>query len=277
MKTVKTVMLALNGATTGQTDLQTDLAAAAAAGYAAIELRDAKLDAYLRAGGSLAGVRALCLNSGLAVASLNALEDSTLAVGAARQAVFDRCRQLCAWAGGLACPFVVAVPSFLSGQGPEVVREQTAAALRQMAAVAHEYGVRIGFEFLGFPTCSVRTLASAVEVVEAAADRGVGLVIDAFHFFAGGSTWQMLEGLDPARLFVVHLDDAEGLPSGRLTDAHRLLPGDGVFPLKEFVRRLRVLGYEGVYSLELFRPEYWQWDPYELARVGRRKMEALFA
>jgi 2-keto-myo-inositol isomerase len=269
-------LLGLNGATTGAAGLQTDLAAAAAAGYAAIELRDTKLEAYLGAGGSLAGIRAQCLDSRLAVASLNALEDSTLAAGAARQAVFARWRQLCAWAAGLACPVVVAVPSFLSGQDPHTVREQTADALRRMAAAAHESGVRLGFEFLGFPTCSVRTLEAALDVIDTAGDPAIGVVIDAFHFFAGGSTWQMLEELDPARLLLVHLDDAENLPFDRLTDAHRLLPGDGIFPLREFVRRLQALGYAGVFSLELFRPEYWTWDPFELAGIGRRKMEALF-
>ncbi len=270
------MLLGLNGATTGQTDLQIDLAAAATAGYAAVEIRDAKLDAYLRAGGSLAGVRALCLNAGLAVASLNALEDATLAEGAVRQDVFNRCRQLCAWAAALACPYVVAVPSFLAGQDPQAVRDQTVDALQHLAAASREYGVRIGFEFLGFPTCSVRTLAAALDAIQTAGDPAVGVVIDAFHFFAGGSTWQMLEDLDPARLFMVHLDDAEAVPHGRLTDAHRLLPGDGILPLHEFVQRLRALGYDGVYSLELFRPEYWSWDPFELARVGRRKMEQLF-
>jgi 2-keto-myo-inositol isomerase len=273
---VRTVSFALNGATTGQADLQTDLAAASAAGYAAVELRDTKLDAYLRNGGSLAGVRVLCRDSNLSVVSLNALEDSTLAAGAARQAVLERCRQMCAWARDLACPCVIAVPSFLAGEDRDRVRGQTVDALRQMGAVANDYGVRIGFEFLGFPTCSVRTLDEAQEILEQVADSGVGLVIDAFHFFAGGSTWAMLDAIDPIHLLVVHLDDAEGRAPAELSDRHRLLPGDGVFPLKEFVRRVQATGYRGVYSLELFRPEYWQWDAFHLARTGLEKMAALF-
>jgi len=274
---VKGILFGLNGATTGQADLQTDLAAASAAGYDAVELRDAKLDAYLRAGGSLAGVRVLCRDSHLSVASLNALEDSTLTAGPARQAVLDRCRQMCAWARDLACPYLIVVPSFLAGEDRTTVRARTVDALRQMGAVAGGYGVRIGFEFLGFPTCSVRTLDEAQRIVVELGDPAVGLVIDAFHFFAGGSTWAMLDAVDPGRLFVVHLDDAEDRARTELTDRHRLLPGDGVFPLKEFVRRLRTSGYSGVYSLELFRPEYWQWDAFELAKVGLAKMEQLFA
>jgi hypothetical protein len=40
---------------------------------------------------------------------------------------------------------------------------------------------------------------------------------------------------------------------------------------------VEALGYRGVYSIELFRPEYYEWDPVKLAQVALQKMEALFA
>jgi predicted xylose isomerase-like sugar epimerase len=42
------------------------------------------------------------------------------------------------------------------------------------------------------------------------------------------------------------------------------------------IRRLEALGYRGVYSVELFRPEYYAWDPGRLAREVRSSLEALF-
>lgn len=267
----------LNGATTGTRDLLTDLRAAHDAGYQALEIRDAKLDAYLRGGGSLDAFRRALSEAAIEAASLNALERSTLVMGADREAVLQRCRVLCEWAAALRCPNVIAVPSPLDGvRDRGRVTDLTVASLRAMAGIGAKYGVRIGFEFLGFPTCSVNTLGEARRIVEAVDDRGVGLVIDAFHFYAGGSTWEMLDGLRPDRLFLVHLDDAEDRPRSTLTDAHRLLPGDGVIPLRELVRRLEAIGYRGLYSIELFRPEYYEWDPTELARVALKKMEALF-
>jgi len=271
----KTMIFALNGATTGPADLQTDVAAASAAGYAGVELRDTKVEAYLQRGTSTADLRELCRRAGVSVASVNALEDSTLSTGPANDAVMERCSRFCAWARALACPVVVAVPS-VGGPDRTDVAGQTADALRRMGAIARAHGVRIGFEFLGFPACSVRTVHEAWEIVDQVADPAVGLVIDAFHFFTGGSTWDMLDCLDPSRLFIVHLDDAEDRPAAELADRHRVLPGDGVFPLREFVRRIRATGYDGVYSLELFRPEYWDWDPFDLAKTGLKKMEALF-
>jgi 2-keto-myo-inositol isomerase len=98
-----------------------------------------------------------------------------------------------------------------------------------------------------------------------------------FHFYVGGSTVEMLAGLKAEQLFLVHLDDAENRPRPTLTDGHRLLPGDGVIPLRDLVGRVEALGYRGVYSIELFRPEYYDWDPVVLARAALQKMEALFA
>lgn len=268
----------LNGATTGPADLLTDIRAAQEAGYHGVELRDSKLEHYLEREGSLYALRKQLADGGLEAISLNSLERSTLTGGTARTDLMRRCRILCERAAGLDCPYVIAVPSFRADAAPGTdIRTATIASLKEMGEIGYRYGVRIGFEFLGFADCSVNTLALAREIVESLNHPSVGLVLDAFHFHVGGSTWGMLDGLDPERLYVVHLDDAEDRPPHSLTDAHRVLPGDGVIPLRDLVRRLETLGYEGAYSIELFRPEYYEWDPVKLAKEALRRMEALFS
>jgi 2-keto-myo-inositol isomerase len=111
----------------------------------------------------------------------------------------------------------------------------------------------------------VQTLALADEIVRETARENVGLVIDSFHFYAGGSTIESIEVLDPARLFIFHINDAEDRPREQLEDRHRLLPGLGILPLKEIVGALRGIGYDRVASVEIFRPEYWERDPFELS------------
>lgn len=267
----------LNGATTGSVDLLTDLRVAEEAGYAALEVRDDKLEKYLEGGGSLQRLRRMFADAGIQALSLNALEGATPAAGASREAVLDRCRRLCAQAAEIGCAYVVAVPGPPEGADPQTIQQASVETLRAMAAIARDHGVRIGFEFLGFRDCSVNTLRAARAIVEEVADPAVGLVIDAFHYYVGGSTWEMLDGLDHRSLFIVHLDDAEDRPREHLTDAHRLLPGEGVIPLRPLLRQLGALGYDGVYSVELFRPEYWTWEPLHLARVARERLDALFA
>ena len=269
----------LNGATTGDADLRTDIRAAREAGYEVLEIRDTKLRHYLAAGGTLAGLRQELKDAGLEPYTLNALEHATHPTGPALHELLDRVKTFCEWAAALRCPYIVAVPSFaheVADPDPRRVEAVAAEALHAIAEVAHPHRVRVGLEFLGFPDCTVNTLVAARRIVDAVGDPSVGIVIDAFHFYAGGSTWAMLDGLRAEQLFIVHLDDAEDRPRTALLDAHRLLPGDGVIPLRDLVRRIEDLGYEGPWSIELFRPEYYAWDPVALARVSREKMAALF-
>jgi 2-keto-myo-inositol isomerase len=118
-------------------------------------------------------------------------------------------------------------------------------------------------------------LGLAAEIVRETARDNVGLVIDSFHFYAGGSKLQMIEKLDPNLIYIFHINDAENLPRAELEDRHRLLPGLGILPLREMMAAFRKIGYDGVASVEIFRPEYWERDPFELAREAKAAAERI--
>ncbi len=84
----------------------------------------------------------------------------------------------------------------------------------------------------------------------------------------------MIEALDPKLIQIFHINDAEDLPRDQLEDRHRLLPGLGILPLREMVSAFRRIGYDKVASVEIFRPEYWERDPFELARDAHAATEA---
>jgi len=139
--------------------------------------------------------------------------------------------------------------------------------------IAAEQDVALAFEFLGQTDCSVQTLDLAHEIVRTANRTNLGLVIDSFHFYVGGSTIKMIDAIDPKRLFIFHINDAEDLPLDQLTDAHRLLPGQGTLRLTELIEALRRIGYDQAASVETFRPEYWERDPFELARDAKAAVD----
>ncbi|HSB10797.1 MAG TPA: sugar phosphate isomerase/epimerase [Blastocatellia bacterium] len=261
--------LALNGATTMKADLATDIKVAGAAGFDYVEIWAAKLRDYLQAGttGELA---ALFRENGVAPYSINSIENVTFRTSEARAELLFECDQLCRIASEIACPFVVVVPGRLpDGATREEVVDESVRILRQLGEVAEGFGVSLAFEFLGQPGCSVQTLSLADAIVRDTARNNVGLVLDSFHFYAGGSTIESIEALDPECLYVFHVNDAEDLPREQLDDRHRLLPGLGILPLAEIIAALRRIGYDRVTSVEIFRPEYWQRDPLALARDAR--------
>ena len=263
------MILGINGATTMKADLPTDVAAAGMAGFGVIEIWAEKLDRFLE-DRSLSDLRNLLDAAGVGPASINSLESVTFRSEADFRAVRQRCEHLCTLAGRLGCPTLVVVPSATPAAGAtdEEIRHESVRVLRELAAIAEAHGVRLAFEFLGFPWCSVRTLEDCRRIVEATGRDAVGLVIDTCHFHAGGSSLDSIEATAPDRVFLLHLNDVEDRPRETIEDAHRLLPGEGVIPLDAILGRLERIGFDGVCSVELFRPAYWERDPEELSRAA---------
>ncbi len=150
----------------------------------------------------------------------------------------------------------------------DVVNEYVT-VLRDLAAIAAPYGVKLSFEFLGFGWCTVRTPRAAWEIVRKTDRPNEGMTVDCAHFYGGGGLMNELDGIDPARIFAFHLDDLEDTPKEAISDATRLFPGLGVIPLNEICMHLKAAGYDGVCSIELFRPEYWAWNPLDVAAKAR--------
>jgi 2-keto-myo-inositol isomerase len=247
-------------------DLPTDIAVAAQAGFEALEIRVTKMDSYL-ATHNLADLRKLFERDNVHPATINSIEGITFRNAAGQEEIKARCRKLCAIAQTLGCEDIVAIPSPRPKEDTwKKTKAESVKVLRELAEIATSYGVKLAFEFLGFADCSVNTLARAWEIVRKVDLPNVGLVIDAFHFYVGGSKLSSIDQVDPMKLYIFHISDAEDRPREELMDSHRLLPGEGVIPLTKLVAHLKYIGFDGLYSVELFRPEYWELDPFELAR-----------
>jgi 2-keto-myo-inositol isomerase len=270
--------LALNGATTMKADLAMDLAAAGAAGFDFVEIWAAKLRTFLKTN-SADDLRKLFDERGLEPLSINSIEHITFRSPADYARIKTECEELSHLAASLRCPYLVVVPGRLPAQAPslEEIIDESVRVLTDLSAIAERHGIALAFEFLGQTDCSVQTLELADEIVRRVGRPDVGLVIDSFHFYAGGSTIDMIETLEPRSLFVFHINDAEDLPREQLQDSHRLLPGLGILPLAEMLQSLKRIGYDRVASVEIFRPEYWERDPFELARDAKAATEQVLA
>jgi 2-keto-myo-inositol isomerase len=257
--------LAFHGATTMTSDLETDIAISAQAGFKALEVWAAKMDPYL-AIHSLTDLNSLFANQGVMPITLNSIEFIAFR-GSEYSKIQARLHELGKIAQAIGCPTVIVVPSPSPNRNltwADVMAEYVK-VLRDLSGIARQYNIRLSFEFLGFGWCSVRTPRAAFEIIQQTDCDNLGLTVDAAHFYGGGGLMSELEQLDPKRIFAFHLDDLEDAPKEGITDAARLLPGLGVVPLDEICARLEHIGYDGPCSIELFRPEYWKWDPRELA------------
>lgn len=267
--------LALNGATTMKADLETDIRAAKAAGFDYLEIWAAKLRRFLESN-TTAQLKELFDEHGLKPYSINSIEHITFRDKEAHGKLLKECEELSSIAHTLDCPYLVVVPSPLpDGQSQEDAVKESVRVLEELSRIAAAFNVSLAFEFLGQPLCSVQTLEVADRIIREVGRENVGLVIDSFHFYAGGSSFEAIEALDAERLFIFHINDAEARPRHVLQDSHRLLPGLGILPLKEMVAAFHRIGYDRVASVEIFRPEYWERNPFELAQAAYNSASSL--
>ncbi len=254
-------------------DLSTDILAASAAGFDLIEIWAAKLYKYLETK-TLDDLIKELDESGIKPYSINSIEHVTFRDQKDYEGIKNECKTLCRIAHSIGCPYIVVVPGKLpSDSTHQIIVDESVRVLRELSNIAAEHSVSLAFEFLGQSDCSVQTLDLCNEIVTQVDRENIGTVIDSFHFYAGGSTFDAIDAMDPAKLFIFHINDAEDLPLAELTDAQRLYPGRGILPLKKMKEHFDKIGYSRMVSIEIFRPEYWNQDPFAVAQIAKSATE----
>lgn len=261
--------IAFNQATTlKNSTLQKDLELCEQHGYDLIEIRLDKVRDYL-AENTAEDLKAFFDSNRIKPYAFNALEFITFRDKAGYQQILDDLRFLCRLGEAIACKTVIVVPTFDIGDySKSQIKAETVRVLHELAELA-PYGVKLALEFCGYPNCSVNTFGQAYEIVREVDRENVGIVLDCFHFHAMNSKLEDLQKADPAKIFVFHIDDCEDLPVGALRDHHRVWPGEGAIDLDSILRSLKEIGYQEMVSVELFRPEYWEWDVEKTIRVAK--------
>lgn len=260
--------IGFNGASTMKTDLAGDIQAASQFGYDFVEIWAKKMEAYL-SDHRLEDLKGLFKKGKLKPLAINSVEFITFNSSWEKTNTMNMIKRYAEVADQLDCPYIVLVPS---PRPPTVsdkeVYKESVYVLQEISDKFKNYKVRFAFEFLGFSWCSVSTLEQDFEIVKGVGKNNIGLVLDTFHFYAGGSAIQEIENVDKEKIFILHINDAENLPKEKLQDGHRLFPGEGVIPLKEIISKLKEIHYDGPVSIEMFRPEYWVRPPEEVAKKG---------
>ncbi|MHB1315751.1 MAG: sugar phosphate isomerase/epimerase family protein [Christensenellales bacterium] len=178
----------------------------------------------------------------------------------------------CTVGDAIDCRLIVATPS------PDIdyctvseIKAEAVKRLHALDAIGSKHQMKIAFEHVGVPHFNVNTFYQAYDIVAACNSDSVGCVFDCAHFQHMDRRYDLLEKADASKIFILHLDDTIDLHIGQGRDYHRVWPGDGVVDYDRIFNILRGKGWDGVVSLELFNPKYWELDPEEAIRTGREK------
>jgi sugar phosphate isomerase/epimerase len=180
-------------------------------------------------------------------------------------------REAARLAAELGVPGGMTVLPFRRGQSRVPEQPEMVDKLRALADLAAEHGRELFLEFIGlYPPPADRvdrpqTVPATLELIRRIDRPNVGLVVDAFHWYLRGTAADL--GAIPAGTPIFcHVDDAPPGDREALTDAMRVLPGEGVIDLPAFLAALRATGWDGFVSLELFGEELRALEPVEAAR-----------
>jgi 4-hydroxyphenylpyruvate dioxygenase len=142
-----------------------------------------------------------------------------------------------------------------------------------LASEAGKRGLRIAHEGMAWSTINH---SLPWDVVRRVGEPNLGVCVDTFHIFVRRRTAADLDGIPMDRIFLVQLSDLDhGVDLQHVIDTarhHRLLPGQGHFPIESVLRRLREAGYVGPVGVEVFNDELKSQD---LKSVAREAMSAL--
>nr|WP_173812860.1 sugar phosphate isomerase/epimerase [Dendrosporobacter quercicolus]NSL48615.1 sugar phosphate isomerase/epimerase [Dendrosporobacter quercicolus DSM 1736]SDM38973.1 2-keto-myo-inositol isomerase [Dendrosporobacter quercicolus] len=270
------VKLGMNEATCKENStLEQDLMLCEKYHYSYIEIRLDMLKDYLQRH-SIAELQSFFAASNVKPYAFNSIEDINFRTEEQWAKVVELFTFACEAGQKIGNPYIVVVPTMddaMINKTEQEIFEDSVKVLRKLSDIAAPYDMKLAFEPIGNPRWCVRNLRQCMAIIDAVDRQNVGVAIDAFNLFLYDKLQDMAAiDLVPAeKIFVYHIDDSENLPLAELDHCHRLFPGDGVIPLAEITQRLHKKGYEGVASVELFRPEYWAMDPDDVFRLAAEK------
>lgn len=238
------------------------------AGIRLVELSDRLLDGWLESD-TLVGARALLDDLGLTAVAGAAVIPDVWIVGPGRVRGMESWRRRCGQYAELGLDKVYC-PSFTSRPVSEEDLQTTPGCIREAGDVARAHGLTAMIEFTRTST-HLATLASTLGMIREAGHPNVRPLLDFFHFWSGPSEPAELDLLRPGELAHAHFQDVLDVPRERIDNDARLIPGDGVAPVVAMLRTLAEKEYRGALSVELFRAEYVDGDPYRVAAEIRRK------
>lgn len=266
------MQLALHQNTSAAAGYRGSLEGWARAGIRYVEVTDVLLDEFL-ASDTLLGARKVLDDLGLTPVSAAAVLPDVWIPGPEREASLETWRLRCEQFAELGlvklyCPSITSRP---------VTAEDFAATpdcIREVGEITRGFGLTAMIEFARTST-HLATLPSTLTVIRDAAHPDVRPMLDFFHFWSGLSKLEDLDLLEPGELAHVHFQDLRDGPRELIDNDWRLIPGDGIAPVERILRKLDEKAYRGPLSVELFRAELVNGDPFAVAAEIREKCEAV--
>jgi len=228
----------------------------AEAGFDGIELWVSDVETYIKRGGTAEELGRRINQHGLILENMISFSAWIADDAVQRTAGMQKMRQdmeLTARLGGK----YIAAPV----QGVSAIEKQKLPAYSDRYRMILEEGVQTGvipiLELWG--SGALNQLSDTAAITIGAAHPDASMLLDFYHLYRGGNSFDSLRLINGSILPVFHINDyPESIPREALEDADRVFPGDGSCPFDRILPVLYETGFRGAFSLELFNKTYWE-------------------
>lgn len=245
-----------------------------AAGYDAIEPWDWELEEYEKNGGDLKVLAKKIKGMGMFVPSMIGLWGCLQPTPEKFEESLTATRNRMRMASEIGCTHVQAIPNEI-GQGFDY--KFAAESYRKLLEIGEkEFNVIPSLVFVKmFP---LKRMGQAAAIALDANHPNAKIIPDVYHMYISEGGFEGLKLIRGDMFAIFQFNDAPAkMELEKMEDQHRVFPGDGILPLPQILKDLKVSGYSGCISLELYNPEYWKEDLLQIAKTGLQKTLAVIA
>src|SRR6476661_935393 len=244
------------------------LEAIAAAGFTGVEIFESDLLSF---NGTPKDVARMVAELGLRIVTFQPFRDFEGMPEPQRSRTFARAERKFDLMGELGCDLLMicsnVAPDSLGGV------DRAAADFHELGERAQKRGIRVGFEALAWGK-HISDYRDSWEVVRRADHPAIGLTLDSFHIFSRKTDLKPIRSIPAAQVVLVQLADAPWLDMDVMNWSRhfRCFPGQGDFPLTDFMDCVSATGYGGILSLEIFNDQFRAGSPRGVAVDGQRSL-----
>jgi 4-hydroxyphenylpyruvate dioxygenase len=244
------------------------LQATAAAGFTGVEIFESDLLSF---NGSPKDVARMMADLGLRIVTFQPFRDFEGMPEPARTRTFARAERKFDLMGELGCDLLMicsnVAPDSLGGI------DRAAADFHELGERAKKRGIKVGFEALAWGK-HISDYRDSWEVVRRADHSAIGLTLDSFHIFSRKTDLKAIRSIPADKIALVQLADAPWLDMDVINWSRhfRCFPGQGEFPLTDFMDAVFATGYNGILSLEIFNDQFRAGSPRGVAVDGQRSL-----
>ncbi len=251
--------------------LEGKMSAAAKAGFRAVEIFENDLTFF---SGKPRDVRSMAGDLGLEIVALQPMRDFEAMPQPIRARNFERAARKFDLMAELGARLLC----LCSNVSEEAIDDpgRASADLAELAEAARLYGFSLGYEALAWGR-HVRDWNAAWDIVRSADCPNLGIVLDSFHACVRENPIEPMSAIPPDRIALVQVADAPQLQMDPLSLSrhYRCYPGQGDFPVVDYLDAITRAGYRGPVSLEIFNDQFRGASASSIALDGMRSLKAL--